>query len=1039
MRAAKYIPLPECIRRKNAVINIKNDDDACFAWACTAAATVPKGNVTRPSSYPHFNDVFNFTGISFPVSIDSIHRFEENNGISVNVYTLDLVFQTDSQFYQVVGPIYYTRNKKICHINLLLLTDDNGNSHYCYIANLSRLVSNQFSKRNGAIHICDGCLNFFRTERQLSAHSKNDCNFIYSKLPTTKLVKDPTGNEIPENILKFKNYHKQLKVPFVVYADFETLLKPIQHAEPDPNNKFTVKTCLHEPYSFAYYIKCSFDDSLSRLKLFRCENAAQSFIISLENDVREIYSLYLKHTIPMIPLNTDDTLAFNQSANCFICNNPFLPLQIKVKDHCHLTGKYRGAAHQECNLNYKIPKFVPIFFHNLSGYDSHLFIKQLALQKEKIEVIAQNKEKYISFTKYICVDEYMENDKPKKVFLQLRFLDSFKFLNRALDVLAKNLVDSQCKEVRKYFSNEREFSVMRHKGVFPYSHVDCFAKLDEPNLPLYEQFYDRLKDENISQVDYERAKDVWKLFKCNTLGEYSDLYLKTDVLLLADVFENFRDLCLNIYKLDPAHYFSLPGVSFDAMLKMTKVEIELLTDINMLHFYKHGIRGGVSMCVGRKAVANNKFLETYDSTQPSSYIMYLDSTNLYGYSMSQSLPIAKFEWLSDQEIETLDISTITSDSEDGYVFEVDLTYPNDLHDLHNDLPFCPENIVPPNGKSKLPKLIPNLQNKTKYIIHYRNLQQCLKYGLILTKIHRVLKFKQMPWLKPYIDLNTSLRNNASNEFERDFFKLMVNSIFGKTMENVENRVNIKLVSHWERRIHSLGAEHYIAKPYFKSATIFCENLAAIELNKTIVKYDRPVFVGFSILEIAKTVIYEYFYGFLKPLYGDKVKLLYTDTDSLIIFVKTENFYDDMKKNLLMFDTSNYPPDNQFNIPVTESAVGKFKDEMKSVVIASYYGLCAKTYCVNTGSLLKKAKGVKKSALKGQINEDHYRQAVEDRVVTYCKMYVFRSHLHTMYTELKNKVALNFKDDKRFIRNTSETYAWGHFWIPLFEALQELGM
>lgn len=1034
MRASKYIPLPVTIQRKKAVINIRNSDEACFAWACTAAVTNPEGNVNRTSSYPNFNDVFDFTGITFPVSLNDISTFEVLNNVSINVYILDFDFKSND--YQVAGPVYYTKNKKIVHINLLLLTNQDGGTHYCYISNLSRLVSNQFSKRNGAVHICDGCLNFFRTAHQLEMHSKNDCTFVYSKLPTTNIIKDPSGIQIPENILKFTNYSKQLKLPFVVYGDFETLLKPLHYAEPDPNNKFTVKTCVHEPYSFSYYIKCSFDNSLSRLNFFRGENAAQSFISSLENNIRELYNQYLKHVVPMKPLTSDELTDFEKSDKCFICNKLFMPLEVKVKDHCHLTGNYRSAAHQQCNLNYKIPKFIPIFFHNLTGYDSHLFIKQLALSNEKIDVIAENKEKYISFTKHVFVGEVIEEDKKKKVYLQLRFLDSYKFLNRSLDVLSKNLTDDQCREVKKYFTGEK-FNFIRQKGVFPYSYVDCFEKLEETSLPAHEDFYDKLKDENVSVEDYQRAQHVWSLFQCQTLGEYSDVYLKSDVLLLVDVFENFRTLCLDIYKLDPAQYFSLPGVSFDAMLKMTGVEIELLTDINMLHFFKKGIRGGVSMCSGRKALANNIFLENYNPSQPSSYIMYLDSTNLYGHSMSQYLPISGFRWLSEHEIQDFDLTELTETSETGYVFEVDLIYPYKLHDLHNDLPFCPENLIPPNGKAKFPKLIPNLCDKTKYIIHYRNLQQCLNYGLKLTKIHRALKFTQKPWLKQYIDLNTELRNTSSNEFARDFYKLMVNSIFGKTMENVENRVNIKLVSHWERNGHSFGAEHYVAKPQFKSATIFSENLVAIELGKTCIKYDRPVFVGFSILEIAKTVIYDFFYGFLKPLYGDNLRLLYTDTDSLIIYVKTDNFYEDIKKNLTNFDTSNYPFNNKFGLPITESVVGKFKDELKGEVIASFYGLCAKTYCVNVGNLIKKAKGVKKSSLHKQIDEEHYRQAVDDKIITFCKMYVFKSYLHTMYTELKNKVALNCVDDKRFIRNASETYAWGHYFIPVLEALKEL--
>jgi hypothetical protein len=325
---------------------------------------------------------------------------------------------------------------------------------------------------------------------------------------------------------------------------------------------------------------------------------------------------------------------------------------------------------------------------------------------------------------------------------------------------------------------------------------------------------------------------------------------------LADIFENFRNTCFKHYGLDSAQYITAPSFSWDAMLKYTKVQLELLTEIDMLHFFKKGIRGGVSTCVKRWCHANNKFLPQYNLLEPSSFILYLDATNLYGYAMKQYLPTGSFEWLTRNEIENFNLNELSDTSDFGYVLEVDLIYPETLHSLHNDMPFCPENIIPPHGKHA--KLIPNLCDKTNYIIHYRNLKQCLKHGLIINNIHRILKFKQSPWLQNYINLNTMLRNRATSKFVKDLFKLLVNSIYGKTMENVEKRSDIKLSTHWANRGHKLGAETWIAKPHFKSREIFCDNLIAIEMNKVQVTYNKPIYAGFCILEMSKTVIYEFF-------------------------------------------------------------------------------------------------------------------------------------------------------------------------------------
>lgn len=405
--------------------------------------------------------------------------------------------------------------------------------------------------------------------------------------------------------------------------------------------------------------------------------------------------------------------------------------------------------------------------------------------------------------------------------------------------------------------------------------------------------------------------------------------------------------------------------------------------------------------------------------------MYLDATNLYGYAMRQYLPEKDFVWLSPDECNEIDILSLTETSPVGYIFEVDLEYPEKLHSLHNELPFCPENFIPPN--SKWSKLIPNLNNKSKYIIHYLYLKQCLKHGLKLTKIHRAVKFTQSPWLRKYVDFNTNIRNAATSKFLKNQVKLLTNSVYGKTMENVEKRVDIKLVSQWEPQTNHNCAEKLIAKPQFKDLTIFSENLVAIQLNKVSILYNKPIYVGFSILDISKVVMYNFYYEYLKPKYGEHVKLLYMDTDSFILEVETKDFYNDMKLNLNLFDTSNYPENNIYNLPKNVSEVGKFKDEMAGDPIEHFVGTGAKAYCVKTKcSIQKKAKGVQRTAIRKQLDISDYKEVVQKDSKIYCQMYVFKSRLHNMFTELINKVALSSDDDKRFrIPGSTKTLAWGH--------------
>ncbi|XP_074037614.1 uncharacterized protein [Leptinotarsa decemlineata] len=1041
LSGSSYIKLPEFIALKRAVVNVRNEDHFCFAWAVTSALRPAQTRTSEVGSYPDFRDVLNVEGIDFPMKLRDIPQFENMNDCSVNVYGLETTFENNKPKYEIVGPLYYARRKLGRHVNLLNITDESSNSHYCWIKDLSRLVSSQISSHGHRMYFCDGCLMYFSDERKLLRHQLNDCNFICTTIPTTQIKIDKCGRAIPENILKFENFERQLKVPFVVYADFESILKPIHTNEPDPIRSFTNKSFIHEPYSFSYRIRCSFDDSASKFVLYRGEDAAKVFVARLESDLRAIYYTYLNRIVPMKPLTASEENEFLTADSCGICEKPFELGDVKVRDHCHLTGKKRyGAAHSRCNLNYKLPNFVPIIFHNLSGYDCHLFIKELCTNKNKVEVIGQTKENYISFTKHLLMGTTIDKfGKLKKQSLKLRFIDSFRFMASSLQQLGESLSDEQCYETRKCFPENEKFLLMRQKGVFPYSFVKNLTTLDCTELPSKSDFYDQLNEKHISEDDYERAKRVWSLFECETLGDYSDLYLKSDVLILCDIFENFRNICLDKYKLDPAHYFTSPGHSWDAMLKYTGVELELLTDIDMITFFQKGIRGGISQCSERKHVANNRFLPDYDENEASSFITYLDATNLYGHSMSQPLPTDGFTWLSEQEILQLDIMGVPDDGPKGYVLEVDVHYPEELHDAHSDLPFLVESVIPPGSNSKIPKLIPNLNDKRKYIVHYRALRQAIENGLIVMRTHRVLSFNQSPWLKKYVDLNTLMRNQATNVYHKNIFKTRTNAVFGKTMENVDNRNDIRLVTHWESIKRATGANALIARPNFKTLSIFSEDFVAIHMGKVKINYNKPLYLGFSILDLSKTVMYEFFYKFIKKHYGSNASLLYTDTDSLILKIFTENFYDFMRDNVEKFDTSNYKVENQFAMPITEPILGNMKDEFPNDPIISFYGTGAKAYHVKSVSdELKKAKGIKKSVIKNQMSLDDYRKIVESGGTILRKMSTFRSELHDVYTLMCNKVALSYKDDKRFIiPNTTKTLPWGHKDIEFYQTSPEV--
>ena len=311
---------------------------------------------------------------------------------------------------------------------------------------------------------------------------------------------------------------------------------------------------------------------------------------------------------------------------------------------------------------------------------------------------------------------------------------------------------------------------------------------------------------------------------------------------------------------------------------------------------EEGIRGGICHSIHRYAKANNKYMKNYNNNEESSYIHYLDANYLYGWAMSKKLPVNGFKWTDNDKINGEFIKNYKENDKKGYIFEVDVKYPKKLHELHSDLPFLPERME----INKCKKLVCNLYDKKKYVVHINSLKQALNHGLEFKKIHRIIEFNQEAWLKSYIDMNTELRKLAKNDFEKDLFKLMSNSVFGKTMENIRKHREIKLVTTDKKR------SKLVSEPNYHTVNLISEDLSYIELKKTKVKMNKPIYLGLSILEISKILMYEFWYDYMKPKYNDNVRLCYMDTDSFIMNIKTNDFYKDISDDVdNRFDTSNY--------------------------------------------------------------------------------------------------------------------------------------
>lgn len=322
----------------------------------------------------------------------------------------------------------------------------------------------------------------------------------------------------------------------------------------------------------------------------------------------------------------------------------------------------------------------------------------------------------------------------------LRFIDSFAFLSSGLGALVENTLKEtdETKEkrpeekLRKIAELAKDlggpFELLVKKGTYPYEYVDNFEKFKETALPPKDCLFSTLADKGIDEEEWAHGQEVWKKFGWQNLGNYHDVYMQTDVAQLADVFENFRELCLGQYGLDPAHYLTAPGLAWDALLKKSGAELELLTDYDMHMFIENGMRGGISMASKRHAKANKPYVPGYDDSLPSKHLIYLEA---------KPLPIRKFRW-SNKMFGEEEIIALGPNEAKGYILEVDLEYPRELHEAHNAYPLAPEKkqvqkewlspyqnyLLEKLGRKKpqAEKLLLTLHDKEKYVVHYQTLQ-----------------------------------------------------------------------------------------------------------------------------------------------------------------------------------------------------------------------------------------------------------------------------------------------------------------------------
>ena len=971
----KFIEMPLYIKKMRNVFNIKTNkenENKCFLLCTLAHLTNEKKtfNINRTlKKLVNGNQIdilLNKTNeLQFPTNIYQIENFAKNNNFCYYIWNVE---EPNSIEFKIYLDTVINKKEKIKEtIHLLKYYD-----HFALITDPERFMK---SKNTFGIHnsskICDLCYQvYFNSEELLEKH-KNVCFMAFDK---------PSYYLPDENYeIKFENIYKQVKKRNIVYADCESILQSC-------NQTFgkSVKSDKHIPIAIgSLFMENERGFVVETYKEFFGENCVENFINSIMAFAKTLYN-------KMMTLKNKQNYPFKVYKKfivygvCSICkkkiNNELITTIAENNEFIDY-----GPVHEECLKNFNFRLDVTVFFHNLKGYDSHFLIDEFAKKFKNFFCIPKSKEKNVMFSGYYG----NKND------IKISFVDSFAFLNSSLDSLSSKLTNFRFK---KNFDNiSAEY--YNRKMSFPYEYVDSIEKLYEKELPKEtEKWYSKLTQKNVEQEKIDDAINSFNKLKMETIKDYMMFYLKIDVFLLAEVYENFRNTAINNYDLDPCHYFTTPGFAWDCALKFSKIVLEPLKSCELVSFFNEEgvIRGGISSV---STIKHKKIKNENES------IFYFDVTNLYGYAMTYPLPFGNFEIfelnkesLNDQEQNIFDNWTFESNF--GYIYEVDLTIPDCLHFFFNDLPPFVEKT---NGK-----LIANLNDKFNYKTHICLLKQGIRFGVKIIKYHRVVKFDQKPWLKEYVEFNTLKRKNSTDKTEKDFFKLMNNAVYGKTMENIFKQSSLKFYSKNDKRF----AERDLSKGKIKFFDNFTENLIYGE-KCTIPIFNKPIYVGFCILEISKMRMYELLYDVIKKNF-QKSMLMYMDTDSFVISMnesrkdvidKLHNIAE-LKNN---FDLSGYGIDFS-----NEGKLGTFKDEYPKKIIKEFITIRSKTYFINfdNGEIVIKNKGCVKSENSLSIddftnslyNEEYKKDGEQSHI---------RSFNHDVYTVVAMKNIINSKlDDKR---------------------------
>ena len=1010
-----FMPLPLCLKNRYSLLNVMAFEPYCFQYCICIKyfqckfKVFDKKKLCNSNLYDHFlrtQKVIKFDWYESGISVKDIDRFEKQNpSWSVNIFSV--VDHEQIRKRADLWAVRLTTEEKKFHVDLILV-NKNDKFHYIYINDFNTFMGKKGRNRQ---FWCKCCMQKFSCEEKQKQHS------ITCRKFGKQTIKFPTKLNLSVNPLSYS-----LMYPIHIVADFETIGLEIDNVKKGMN---TVLQKVHKPCSYSLCVM-NFDKVLEK-EFYVGEDAHVQLINRLLQLSENYMDLMFKNKFYEESVDDQDVL---NAKECGLCKQAFGEKEIRVVHHLHWdssllpegTSSFVCFAHQACNLQVKNPQNIPVFFHGLSNFDSHLLIQGVSKSRaSNVRCLAKSSEKFL------CLFIH-----------KLKIMDSFAHLPASLSSLVSDLRKAGLEHFKitaQVFGNDI-LDLLVRKQAFPYEFI-TFKNLavKRNNLPPIEDFSTSLTAEKCTDELYQMASLLYKHFKCNSLLDFLQIYNLLDVTLLADVLACQRKMAKSHFDMEMFRFVSSPSFVFHAAIASSKISLEFVRDVQIHQMVRMSIRGGIVNVPCRWAKANVPGTADYNKQEKESHIIFLDFTGLYSSQMLEPLPVGGYKYFGEKELETFDVTLLNENLGLGWLVCCDVEIPTHLHDYFDDLPPLADKItldatnlsmyqnkfikgeysisVYP-GKTEMLSL--NLFDKKNYVSYYKLLKYVCKLGVKISKYHAVVQYKEKAFLKDYINYYTEKRNMAESEVGKSFYKYMCNCLFGSFLLQKEKYHDCKIVQDVET------CYRCTSKPSFKNFTIIDNELSIIELQKTNVLLNRFPIIGSQILELSKLHFYKVYYSVLVPYFGKRLKKLYMDTDSILMKLESSNPYGELAQLEFegepLCDFSNLPKNSPHYSEVVKGKLGKLKCELKGETCLEYVALAKKQYSLllqTTDGIESrcKSKGIPKQCIKNETFYTYKKTLFKKKFKTQ-SFNNLRAYQHQIYQTLMEKISFSPVNFSRFL-------------------------